>query len=291
DAVTGAAAEHRGLSENRLRQLLTGDLATIAQKCLNPRPKDRYPSIDSLTVDVQRYLGGRPVLARPQTTLYRFSKFIRRNRGPVAAAMLVAIALLASVGYPGWRPEQAQMGLAESMYENGDLDSAQKVLTETIASAKAANDFPAEAESEAFSGNIAYLQGQMDAGESLTAHALDLSRKPSVTPAVRAWSAIFYAWNRENNGYRSDENVRLLQSAVKECRDNKLSPRETADALYTLGEDLELRGRLDEAESAFDQDLQVYSQDPFAICEQSEVHGDLAYVKEQRGDVPSSIPL
>ena len=348
DAVTGAAAEDRGLSENRLRQLLTGDLATIAQKCLNPRPKDRYPSIDSLTVDIQRYLGGRPVLARPQTTLYRFGKFVRRHRGSVAATLLVAIALLASLGYAGWRQRQAlregqralrmqtfmyrlfklansnytgkpaatvpeflklgvkmlpeyikdpsdlreaQMGLAESMYENGDLDSAQTVLTQTIASAKAAKDIPAEAESEAFSGNIAYLQGQMDAGETLTAHALELSRKPGVSPAVRAWSAIFYAWNRDDNGYHSDENVRLLQFAVKECRDNNLSPRETADALYTLGEDLELRGRLDEAERAFNEALQVYSQDPAALCEQSEVFGDLAYVTEQRGDVPASIPV
>ena len=348
DAVTGAAAEDRGLSENRLRQLLTGDLATIAQKCLNPRPKDRYPSIDSLTVDIQRYLGGRPVLARPQTTLYRFGKFVRRHRGSVAATLLVAIALLASLGYAGWRQRQAlregqralrmqtfmyrlfklansnytgkpaatvpeflklgvkmlpeyikdpsdlreaQMGLAESMYENGDLDSAQTVLTQTIASAKAAKDIPAEAESEAFSGNIAYLEGQMDAGETLTAHALELSRKPGVPPAVRAWSAIFYAWNRDDNGYHSDENVRLLQFAVKECRDNNLSPRETADALYTLGEDLELRGRLDEAERAFNEALQVYSQDPAALCEQSEVFGDLAYVTEQRGDVPASIPV
>jgi serine/threonine-protein kinase len=346
DAVTGAAAEDRGLSENRLRQLLTGDLATIAQKCLNP--KDRYPSIDSLTLDIQRYLGGRPVLARPQTTLYRFGKFVRRHRGSVAATLLVAIALLASLGYAGWRQRQAlregqralrmqtfmyrlfklansnytgkpaatvpeflelgvkmlpeyikdpsdlreaQMGLAESMYENGDLDSAQTVLTQTIASAKAAKDIPAEAESEAFSGNIAYLQGQMDAGETLTAHALELSRKPGVSPAVRAWSAIFYAWNRDDNGYHSDENVRLLQFAVKECRDNNLSPRETADALYTLGEDLELRGRLDEAERAFNEALQVYSQDPAALCEQSEVFGDLAYVTEQRGDVPASIPV
>jgi hypothetical protein len=122
---------------------------------------------------------------------------------------------------------QAQMGLAESMYENGDLDSAQRVLTQTTASAKAAKDIPAEAESEAFSGNIAYLQGQMDVGEALTAHALELSRKPGVSPAARAWSAIFYAWNRDNNGYRSDENVRLLQFAVKECRDNNLTPRAT----------------------------------------------------------------
>jgi len=107
DAVTGAAAEDRGLSENRLRQLLAGDLATIAQKCLNPRPRDRYPSIDSLITDIQRYLGGRPVLARPQTALYRFSKFIRRHRGAAAATLLAAMALLASLGYAGWRQQQA----------------------------------------------------------------------------------------------------------------------------------------------------------------------------------------
>lgn len=348
DAVTAAAAEHRGLSEGRLRQLLTGDLATIAQKCLNPRPKDRYPSVDSLTVDIQRYLNGRPVLARPQTTWYRMGKFVRRNRGPVAATLFVVIALVAAVAYAGWRQEQAvregqramqmqtfmyrlfklansnytgkpaatvpeflqlgvkmlpeyiknpadlrqaQLGLAESMYENDDLDNAQAVLTQTIASAKAANDFPALAESEAFSGNIAYLQGQMDPGQTLTARALDDSRKPGVPPAVRAWSQIFFAWNRDNNGYRSDENVSLLQSAVKICRDNNLSPRETADALYTLGEDLELRGRLDEAEQAFNQALQVYGQDPFALCDQSEVYGDLAYVNEMRGNVEATLPL
>ena len=348
DAITGAAAENRGLSESRLRQTLTGDLATIVQKCLNPRPKDRYPTIDSLTADIQRYLDGRPVLARPQTTFYRLGKYVRRHRAGVAATVLVHIVVLASLAYGEWRQRQAlregqralhmqtfmyrlfklansnytgkpaatvpeflelgvkmlpdyikdpsdlreaQMGLAESMYENGDLDSAQKVLTQTIASAKVAKDVPAEAESEAFSGNIAYLQGQMDAGEALTANALELSRKPGVPPAVRVWSAIFFGWNRDNNGYRSDENLRLLQFAVKESRDNKLSERETADALYTLGEDLELRGRLDEAERAFNEALQVYGQDPLALCDQSEVYGDLAYVIEMRGNVQASLPL
>ncbi len=348
DGVTAEAAECRGLPEHRLRQALTGDLATIVQKCLNARPEDRYATIDVLTSDIQRYLDGRPVLARPQTALYRVGKYVRRHRTGVAAVLLTTIALLGSLGYAGWRQEQAvregrralrmqtfmyrlfklansnytgkpaatvpeflelgvkilpeyikdpadlreaKLGLAESMYENGDLDEAQKVLLEIITSAKASNDISAEAESEAFAGNIDYLQGKMDEGAALTAHALDLSRKPNVPPAVRVWSAMFYAWNRENNGYRSDENVRLLESAVKESRANQLSPRETADALYTLGEDLELRGRLDEAEQDFNQALLVYAGDPAALCEQSEVYGDLAYLREQRGDVPASIPL
>ncbi|MGA2537249.1 MAG: serine/threonine-protein kinase, partial [Terracidiphilus sp.] len=64
-AITAEGAARRGLSENRLRQALQGDLATIVQKCLRPRVKDRYPSIDTLAEDIERYLAGRPVLARP----------------------------------------------------------------------------------------------------------------------------------------------------------------------------------------------------------------------------------
>jgi len=348
NAITPEAAEQRGVPESRLRQLLQGDLATIVQKCLRPRPQDRYPSVDPLAEDIERYLTGRPVLARPQTTLYRVGKFVRRNRGGVAVAALVVLALVGTVAYAGWRQEQAvregqramrmqafmyrlfklansnytgksaatvpefldlgvkllpqyiknpsdlreaQLGLAESMYENGDYDSAQKVLRQAVASASAANDFAEEAEAEAFSGNIAYIQGNTDQGASLTAHALDLSRKPGVPPSVRAWSAVFYAWNRDNEGFRSDENLRLLEYAAKECKDNNLSERETADVLYRLGEDQELRGKLDEAEKNFNAALDVYSKDPLALCDQSQVLGDLGYVLEMRGDVQSSLPI
>ena len=248
DVVTAPAAENRGMSESRLRQMLTGDLATIVAKCLHPRPRDRYPSVDSLTLDVQRYLGGRPILARPQTTIYRLGKFIRRNRGPVAATLLLAIGLMASAAYAGWRQQQAlreaqravrmqtfmyrlfklansnytgkqaatvpeflelgvrmlpqyitdpsdlrqaQLGLAESMYENGDVDEAQKVLLQTTASAKAAGDTSSEAESEAFSGHIAYMQGDNSLGQTLAGHALDLARKPGV-PTLSASGARFF---------------------------------------------------------------------------------------------------
>ena len=348
DEVTSEAAARRGLSEARLRQLLHGDLATIAQKCLSPRPWDRYPSVDALMEDIQRYLAGQPVQARPQTVLYLVGKFARRHRGALAATLLATAALLASAAYGGWRQEQAvregqralrmqtfmyrlfklansdytgkpaatvpeflelgvkmlpqyikdpadlraaQMSLAESMFENGDLERAQKSFAQTIASAKAAGDVAALAESEAYAGNIAYLRGETDKGANLTEDALRLSRQPSVSPSVQVQSAIFYAWNRENNGFRSDENLRLLKFAAKLCRDKNLPARETADAIYLLGEDLELRGLLDESERNLNEALQVYGQDALALCEQSGVYGDLAYVSEMRGDVQASLPI
>lgn len=349
DAVTPNAADARGVSEVRLRQLLAGDLATITAKCLRPRPKDRYHSVDALADDLRRYLDGRSVLARPQTALYRVSKFARRNRGTLAATGLIALALITTVAYAGWRQQQAveegrralrmqtfmyrlfklanfnytgkpaatipeflalgvkilpdyikdpadlrqaQLGLAESMYENGDLDGAQKVFKQVTASASAAGDVQPEAESEAFSGNIAYLQGEMDLGKNLTAHSLDLSRKPGMPPSVRVWSEIYYAWNRDNNGFREDQNLRLLRDAAREAQDSDLPPHETADALFNLGEDLDLRGSVQEAEQAFQQALRVYRQDPAALCEQSEIYGELAWIKEQgHGDVAGSLPL
>ena len=59
--------------------------------------------------------------------------------------------------------------------------------------------------------------------------------------------------------------------------------------LYRLGEDLQLRGRLDEAEQKFNAALDVYSTDPLALCDKSAVLGDLAYVKEMRGDVQAAL--
>jgi serine/threonine protein kinase/tetratricopeptide (TPR) repeat protein len=106
-AVTAAAAEHRGLTETRLRSVLTGDLATIVAKCINPRPKDRYVTVDALIADVQRYLAGRPILARPQTTTYRLGKFVRRNRSTVVVGSLMVCCLLAVGGYAAWKREQA----------------------------------------------------------------------------------------------------------------------------------------------------------------------------------------
>ena len=74
-------------------------------------------------------------------------------------------------------------------------------------------------------------------------------------------------------------------SPTQQARDHNLSPHEIADALYNLGSDLELRGSLDEAEQVLQQALQLDARDPSALCERSEVFGDLAYVTEMRGNI------
>ncbi len=107
NAITAQGAQDRGVTEQRLLQIISGDLQTIVQKCLEARPLERYGSVDALAQDVKRYLDGEPVLARRQTTIYRLGKFIRRHRVGVAVGLATAALLVGSLGYAVWRQQQA----------------------------------------------------------------------------------------------------------------------------------------------------------------------------------------
>ena len=72
---------------------LKGDLDWIILKALERDRDRRYESPRALASDLERYLEGRTVNARPLTRRYRFGKFVRRHRIQVAAACLSIAAL------------------------------------------------------------------------------------------------------------------------------------------------------------------------------------------------------
>ncbi len=75
-------------SDPQRARLLKGDLDAILNRALKKNAADRYPTIDALAQDWQRYLEGRRVLARPDTLRYRASRFAVRHRVPLLALTL-----------------------------------------------------------------------------------------------------------------------------------------------------------------------------------------------------------
>jgi tetratricopeptide (TPR) repeat protein len=83
----------RNTTAEGLRKRLSGDLDNILAVALRKDPSHRYRSVDQFQQDLENHLKGRPVMARGDSPLYRFRKFIGRHKLPVAAATLVAVTL------------------------------------------------------------------------------------------------------------------------------------------------------------------------------------------------------
>lgn len=66
-----------------------GDLDTIVAKATALDPELRYASVTDFANDIQRFLDGRPVLARTPSIIYITTKFLKRNRIATSAAVLM----------------------------------------------------------------------------------------------------------------------------------------------------------------------------------------------------------
>jgi serine/threonine-protein kinase len=107
--ATPAEIERRVTGEEPLRpsqvvrdrvsaRQLAGDLDTIVSKALRKESERRYGTVAEFAEDVERYLDGRPVLARRDTFGYSAGKFVRRHRAGVAVAAGVLLVVSGLTG-------------------------------------------------------------------------------------------------------------------------------------------------------------------------------------------------
>ncbi len=104
-------ATHRQTQVLPLARCLYRELEWIPMKAMRKDRVRRYRSASEFADDIQNYLNGSPLIAGPETAVYRARKFVRRHAGSVASASLVAVVIilgLISSVFLGCRAEQAR---------------------------------------------------------------------------------------------------------------------------------------------------------------------------------------
>jgi eukaryotic-like serine/threonine-protein kinase len=86
---------------HKLRPGLPRDLETICLKCLAKKPGERYSASAALAEDLERFLDGRPILARPVAVWERGWRWARR-RPALAALSSVLMIAVAGLGALFW---------------------------------------------------------------------------------------------------------------------------------------------------------------------------------------------
>jgi serine/threonine-protein kinase len=162
---SAALAGARGQSPKRLARALRGELDAIVLMAMRKSPTQRYRSAAALQSDLQRWLNGEPVRARPDSWWYRSSRFIVRHRVGVGLGGLIATLL---VGSTLLSIHQSQVAEHEAQRARAALDFLQGLYRP-----------------------VSWLSGNPAHGSQVTAHELlDLSAQqlrdqPLVDPEVQ----------------------------------------------------------------------------------------------------------
>jgi WD40 repeat protein len=136
---------------HKLRAGAPRDLETICLKCLEKEPARRYASAGDLANDLQRFLDGAPIQARPVGLVERAAKWARRR--PVIAGLLCGLVLVTALGFAGvtaalvyalegWTQADAQRSRADREREDAEDARGKEAgqRAEAVAAQKAAEE-------------------------------------------------------------------------------------------------------------------------------------------------------
>lgn len=254
---------------SRINRQVPRDLDSVCLKALEKEPRRRYGSAQALADDLDRWIAGKPTLARPVSALTRFRMWVQRH--PLTAALISAliVAILCGLAGIGWQWRQANHHrlLEERLLDymsnrllgqaSTDLNpEGAKVTVREILDRQAARiggEFQDEPEIEAplreTIGNAYHSLGLLIPAENQLRRALKLTgglegadSRASIRIATRLGRVIA-------DGGELEDGARLL-SQTREAAIHALGPDDpaTLEATARLGTTYLAQHRTDEAE-------------------------------------------
>jgi serine/threonine-protein kinase len=169
------------------------DLETICLKCLRKEPERRYASARELADDLNRFLKGEPVQARPVGSLERLRRWAVRQ--PLVAGLASALLVAVAVGFVTvvlmWRAAESHRQEAE--------DRSRDANVERIRARNAAAEADAErgrAEEAAAENDRSFRQAH-EAVNAMADLSREVNRVPGMQPLTKRLLETALVYNRD----------------------------------------------------------------------------------------------
>jgi serine/threonine-protein kinase len=246
-------AEARGTRPQALRRQLRGDLDTIVLKALRKEPQRRYGSAAQLAEDLERHLRDLPVVARPDSLLYRTRKLLRRRRVAAAAvlvAALVALGFVLSLVEQGRRlareRDKARTALsflvetfknADPYHTRGRRLTAEEVLDQGAARVSRELRHRPEVQAAVLDaiGEVYIGQGRVDEAAPLLERALAMRRRAAGADPLALAATLEHLAQARYTQSRFAAAERLLREALALRRRAESDGADVARTLNQLG--------------------------------------------------------
>jgi hypothetical protein len=122
-------------------------LEVITHKCLEKRRDDRYQTALELADDLDRWLGGERIAARPPSLASRMVRRVQRGPGGVLGGVAIGLVVLGAIGgagYLGWKSWVGRQADMRRRIQMLDLDIATRVTGARAALKAARTDLRVE---------------------------------------------------------------------------------------------------------------------------------------------------
>jgi serine/threonine protein kinase/tetratricopeptide (TPR) repeat protein len=286
--------------------------------CLSAMHKDRqrrYQSVEALIRDIDHYLKGEPLEARPDSFHYRLGKFVRRNRRAVSAAALVFTVVVGLVIFFTVRLAKARNAALEeaartqriqrfmmNLFQGGDEsvgpgDSMRVVtlLDRGVQEAQSLNGDPkVQAELYQTLGTIYDQLGKFDQADSLLHSALERRKTLFGPDSTEVAESLVALGQLRSDQAQYDDAEKFTRQGVEMTR-RHLPPTHPrlGRALYALGEVLVNEGKYDQGIQVLDQAVQIQSAPGGVPADLAESLTELANAEFYAGhlDVSNSVNL
>lgn len=280
-AARGKGAAAGGARLPTVGKRAWADLNVVCLTAMRWEPERRYRTVEALIRDIDHYLAGEPLEARPDTLGYRLGKYVERNWRPVSAAAATLIVVLSLVVFYTLRLATARnAAVAEAartqriqrfmlnLFQGGDeavgpADSLRVVtlVDRGVQEAQALAGEPAvQAELYETLGSIYQKLGKLDRADSLLRTALDQRRSlfgPDHAEVARSLVALGRL--RIDQAEFKDAEQLIREGLVMSTRHLRPGHPAIASATVALGQALEESGQYDEGIKVLEQAVQLRS--------------------------------